>query len=111
MIIAICNFILSIALVWSPQPPEGWYLCESNGMYDQYVENRDDCWYGPLLEKDQNVLHLRSGYSVVLVPTLGFVDCLFGPVTSADDACAFLYDRDLDGSVTLRDVAIWMNEQ
>ena len=100
-------WILCLLMGWSSNV-EGWYLCHEGPLYLQYVASEGQCYY----DFDDPEGGQRSAHAekVVIVPYLGLVDCLSGPLASANDDCAMFYDVDSDGSVTLRDVAILLTK-
>jgi len=93
--------VLLILMSWQPNA-HGWYLCHAGPYYNQYVESRNDCWYG----YEQNAIHLTNYNSAVILMSFDPA-CISGPDLDAEDDCCG-HDFDGDGSVTLRDVSRWM---
>ncbi len=91
--------VLLILLQWSPQP-YNWHKCGSDGVYDFYVGAEFLCVDGQI--------HLTGSHAVRILPRMGLKQCLGGPGSPTSEDC-MRYDYDADRSVTLRDVAIWMN--
>lgn len=101
MLIIAVILILSLLGPWYIQT-YNWTLCNGNEYYDQYVYFAEQCDNGQIIVND--------GIVVRILPKLDMYRCLTGPNASANDVCSVFYDLDHDGSVTLRDVSIWLYE-
>ncbi len=94
-------------MVWASQP-YNWHLCYSTEYYNVYVPSEKDCLVA-LGPTGTRAIRPNGPYTARILPRFGLRDCLGGPSTPASDICLDMYNRDGDDSITMRDVAIWMN--